>query len=226
MIKIFKPPVAADSRQKVVDDFHRLYYDAASPAGGTWKETFWKGVIVWKCPLDLWVYQEIIWETKPDVIVECGTQFGGSALFLADMLNLFGSPKSRVITIDITAQPNRPVHPRIHYITASSVDPKTRAAVDALISPGEKVMVILDSDHVQPHVFVEMTLWGSRVTPGCYMVVEDGNINGHPVYPSHGKGPAEAIAQYLPNHPEFQVDRKREKLLLTFNPGGYLKRIS
>lgn len=223
-IKRAPAPAAPPRGDNTVDAFHRLYYHAAD-SGGTWKNTFWRGNIIWKCPLDMWVYQEILWETQPEVIIECGTAFGGSALFLANMLDLFGGRCSRVITVDVTAQPNRPVNPRIEYITGSSVDPATVAAIKRRIRPGERVMVILDSDHAKNHVLSEMLIYGPLVSKGCYMIVEDGNVNGHPVYPSHGVGPAEAIAEFVPSHPEFQQDRTREKLLVTFNPGGYLKRV-
>jgi len=202
-----------------VDEFHRLYYDGVEK---TWKDTRWMGATVWKCPLDLWIYQEIIWEQRPDLVVECGTAHGGSALFMANILDLVG--RGRVVTIDITDYGARPVHPRIEYILGSSVDAKTLQTVKSKIPPKGRVMVVLDSDHSKAHVLAEMDAYGPLVTPGGYMVVEDGNVNGHPVYPSHGPGPAEAIAEWIPRHTEFVQDRSREKLMLTFNPGGYLRR--
>ena len=85
-------------------------------------------------------------------------------------------------------------------------------------------MVVLDSDHSAAHVKAELDLYSPLVTSGCYLIVEDTNVNGHPVYPLHGPGPMEALDQFLPAHPEFEVDASREKYMLTFNPRGYLRR--
>ena len=85
-------------------------------------------------------------------------------------------------------------------------------------------MVILDSDHSRDHVLRELELYAPLVTPGCYVVVEDTNVNGHPVVPRFGPGPMEAVQEYLATTDAFEVDRSREKLLLTFNPSGYLRR--
>ena len=86
-------------------------------------------------------------------------------------------------------------------------------------------MVILDSDHTRDHVLRELELYAPLVTPGSYLVVEDTNINGHPVAPEFGPGPMEAVEAFLETTDEFEVDRAREKLMLTFNPSGYLRRV-
>ena len=86
-------------------------------------------------------------------------------------------------------------------------------------------MVILDSDHSEDHVTKELEKYHSLVTKGNYLVVEDSNVNGHPVWPQHGPGPMEAILKFIKNNPQFQVDKARERHLVTFNPMGYLKRI-
>jgi cephalosporin hydroxylase len=88
------------------------------------------------------------------------------------------------------------------------------------------VMAVLDSDHSYEHVLKELEAYGPLVTPGCYMIVEDTNVNGHPVVPDHGSGPAEAVETFLNESAFFDVDRDRERLLMTFNPGGYLRRRS
>ncbi len=84
--------------------------------------------------------------------------------------------------------------------------------------------MILDSDHRREHVLRELELYSRFVTPGCYLVVEDTNINGHPVAPTFGPGPMEAVRDFLASTDDFEVDHSREKLLLTFNPSGYLRR--
>ncbi len=212
----------ASRKHEIVEDFHRVYYDSFET---TWETTTWRGVKVLKNPHDLWMYQEVIWETRPDVIVECGTAYGGSALFFADLMDLMG--RGVVYTIDTAGPslfPNRPDHDRIVYVKGSSTDPQiwnmlTRG------SEGMRVMVVLDSAHGCDHVLKELELWHRTVTPGCYLVVEDTNVNGRPVAAEHGPGPAEALERWLPEHPEFQVDAGRERYLLTFNSGGWLRRM-
>ena len=135
------------AERKIVGRFHRLYYYARQR---TWENTFWLNVPTAKCPLDLWIYQEIICETKPDVIIETGTAYGGSALYLACICDLVNC--GRVITVDVTEQPGRPEHQRIKYLNGSSTAEETLAIVHALIKADERVMVILDSDHQAEHV--------------------------------------------------------------------------
>ena len=192
------------------------YHDAL------WQTTHWMGNPILKCPTDVWSYQEILWETRPDLIIETGTWNGGSALFLATILDYIGV--GRVISVDIDAVKKRPNHPRIEYRTASSIDPTLVEEIAREAEQEKRVMVILDSDHSAEHVYKEMLVYGPLVTPGCYLVVEDSNVNGHPAAPKHGPGPMEAIRRFLPEHPDFIVDRRRERLGLTFNPSGYLLR--
>jgi cephalosporin hydroxylase len=96
--------------------------------------------------------------------------------------------------------------------------------VRGALRPDDRVMVLLDSDHAEAHVRKELDLYAPLVTSGCYLIVEDTNVNGHPVYPLHGPGPMEAVQGWLPAHQEFEADRRREKFMLTFNPYGYLRR--
>jgi cephalosporin hydroxylase len=203
-----------------VAKFHTLYYDARER---TWKNTSWLGVGVQKCPLDLWVYQEILFELRPDVIVETGTAAGGSALFLATVCDLMRH--GLVVTVDVEERDNRPVHRRIRYVLGSSVSAETVAEVRRGIAEGAKVMAILDSDHSRDHVLAELRLYGKLVSPGQYLIVEDTNINGRPVRPDFGPGPAEAVWDFLAETDAFEIDREREKFLMTFNPGGFLRKV-
>lgn len=204
----------------VVERFHRLYYDNYPR---TWENTTFLGVPTLKCPLDLWVYQEMLWELRPDLIVECGTASGGSALYLATLLDLIGT--GRVVTIDIEVRPGRPTHDRIEYITGSSTDPTVTERIVAASEGAATVMVILDSDHSQGHVQKELELYAPLVTVGSYLVVEDTNVNGHPVSPGFGPGPWEAVEAFLEGTEDFVVDDTREKFFLTFNPRGFLRRV-
>jgi cephalosporin hydroxylase len=214
--------LSARSRKAVIDQFHRLYYDSAG-LGQTWMDTRWLGVPTQKCPLDLWVYQEILFEQRPDVIIESGTCLGGSALFLASICDLLDH--GRVITVDLEDK-NVPVrHRRVTYLHGSSVSEEVVQQVAGSIGAAEKAMVILDSDHRKEHVLRELRIYSRYVTPGCYLIVEDTNLGGHPVAPEFGPGPAEAVQQFLDENRHFVVDRSREKFYLTFNPGGFLRRV-
>lgn len=206
-----------ESESLIVDQFHKKYYNIGEQ---TTFNTFWDGVHTLKCPLDLWIYQEIIWEKAPDVIIECGTKYGGSALYLAQVCDR--RQKGRVITVDILEQPDRPQHNRITYINGSSVAEDVVHQVKGLIKSGESVMVILDSLHRCDHVYRELENYAPLVTSGQYLIVEDTNINGHPARPSFGPGPMEAVVLFMKNREkEFACDRTREKFLLTYNPKGY-----
>lgn len=205
----------------IIEQFHKLYY-SSHVFGKTWDNTYWLGVLTSKCPLDLWIYQEIIFEMKPDVIIETGTAHGGSALFLASMCDLVNNGK--VITIDIE---NRKVskHNRITYLIGSSTSKEIVETVENLIKNKDKVMVILDSDHNKTHVLNELKIYSKFVTKSSYLIVEDTNINGHPVIPDFGPGPMEAVEEFLKENKNFAIDKIKEKFLLTFNPKGYLRKV-
>ena len=146
---------------------------------------------------------------------------GGSALFLASVCDLIDH--GRVVSVDIETR-NTPDHRRITFLKGrSSTDPQLldeiRAAVD-----GETVMVILDSDHSERHVSDELGAYAPLVTPGCHLVVEDTNVNGHPVLPDHGPGPMEAIDRWAPLHPEFERTTLDERFLVSLNPRGFFRR--
>jgi cephalosporin hydroxylase len=199
--------------------FASQYYDDPH----TWRTTYWLGVQTAKCPLDLWIFQEILMETRPDLIIEAGTHMGGSALFLASICDLLGT--GEIITVDVEAPPGRPEHPRVTYVLGSSTDATIVEQLRRKAESSDRVMVILDSDHSEAHVFDELTHLAPLVSPGCYLVVEDTIVNGNPVLPDFGPGPMEAVGRYLAQSPlAFEIDRDREKFHLTFNPGGYLRR--
>lgn len=200
--------------------FHKLYYHHYRHQ--TWEDTRWLGSRVLKNPFDLWSYQEVVWETRPDVIVETGTHDGGSTLFFASLLDLVGG--GRVLSVDFDPKPGLPEHPRIEYRRDSSLSEGTLAWVAKACTGGARVMVVLDSDHSRDHVLAELRAYAGFVTPGCYLVVEDGNVGGHPVYREHGPGPTEALAAFLAEDSRFEPDPRRERFLMTFNPGGWLRR--
>lgn len=203
----------------IVRQFNRTYYEAKAT---TWKDTYWLGQRVEKDPCDLWMYQELVWRIRPTVIVETGTMEGGSALYLATLLDIIGA--GQVVSVDIAAKA-RPPHPRITYLEGSSTDPQIVEQIHALCETGT-VLVILDSDHSEAHVFDELLAYADLVTPGSYIIVEDTNVNGHPVLRGHGPGPYEAVTRFLAVDPRYVVDLECEKHMLTHNPRGYLCRLA
>jgi len=204
----------------ITDAFHKLYY---SNGEITWNNTYWLGTKVFKCPLDLWIYQEIIYETKPDIIIECGTARGGSALYMASICDLVN--KGNILTIDIDSSKGKPHHKRVTYLVGSSTASETIDQLRKLIPERSRTMVVLDSDHNKPHVLDELKIYSKLVTKDCYLIVEDTNINGHPILPEYGVGPMEALEEFLRDNDEFIVDMSRQKLYFTFNPRGYLKKV-
>jgi cephalosporin hydroxylase len=203
-----------DIREK----FHLLSFNS-----GAVQQTYWLGVPLQKSPLDCWIYQEIITDIRPDLIVETGTDLGGSALFFASICDLVGH--GQVVSIDVRTPP-RIAHDRIRFIQGDSTSEDVLDQVRTATLQSTRTMVVLDSDHSKSHVRRELDRYREFVTVGSYLVVEDTNVNGHPVLPEHGPGPFEAVQEFLPEHSEFEVDRSREKFLLTYFPGGYLKRIA
>jgi cephalosporin hydroxylase len=220
-------PYLSINQQKLVDAFHDLYYSLLNEGRGVNTiRLSWLGHELFKCPMDLWLYQELIMTNRPDVIIETGTYRGGSAHYLASICELVGHGK--VITIDVNAWADkaRPHHRRLSYICGSSTSPSVLATVRKMVGRSKKVLVILDSDHSMAHVLAELSLYQQFIPMGGFMIVEDTNVNGHPTFPSHGPGPWEAVDAFLANNPEFMADRSLERLLLTMNPRGYLKRIA
>jgi cephalosporin hydroxylase len=224
--------IGPTKERDVIQEFHKLYY-YSNIAGKTWGDTWWMGTPVLKCPLDLWIYQEIIFRVKPDLIIETGTYKGGTAHFFASMCDIAPSPsrerglggEAEVMTIDIEEYPNRPTHPRITYLRGSSTSSSIIETVRKRAESKRSILIILDSDHSMAHVRQEMELYAPLVTSGSYLIVEDTNINGNPVLPESGPGPNEAIDDYLRTHSDFSIDHSMEKFLMTFNPGGYLKKM-
>ena len=197
---------------------HDVFYESDA-----WTKATWLGAQALKNPLDLWVYQEIMVETRPELIVETGTYRGGSALFLASLCDLLGA--GEVVSIDIEpAREDYPVHPRLTYLAGrSSTDPEVVAEVAARAA-GRRILVVLDSDHSQAHVEAELEAYTPLVPVGCYVIVEDSNIGR--IRKDLLPGPLEAVEAFLARSDEFEIDVDREKFLLTFNPSGYLRRVA
>jgi cephalosporin hydroxylase len=211
---------------KVVNRFHEIFY---AKKGQTWLANHWLGIQTSQNPNDVWITQEIIVEQKPDILVETGTKNGGSALIWA-MIMREVNPSSRVITIDIVDKIAKarelPIFKeRVDFLLGSSTDPEIVEEVRRRVA-GKRVIVLLDSDHSKKHVLAEMQAYAPIVSDGSYMIVQDGILSGHPIKDEMGGGPWEAIDDFLAVNNEFKVDRRRERLMFTYCPRGYLQRTS
>jgi cephalosporin hydroxylase len=185
----------------------------------------WMGVRALKNPLDAWVYQEILFERRPDVVVELGSYNGGSTLFLAHMMDLIGH--GVIVSVDIDRSRWDVRHDRIHTVTGDSGAPETVAEVTRLCA-GRTVMVIHDADHYKGPVLRDLRAYAPLVSPGQYLVVEDGMMDI--LRPSSqvgtlDPGALEATEEFLAENPEFVVDPIRERFIATNNPRGFLRRV-
>lgn len=199
----------------------------------------WMGRPIIQTPQDMVAMQEIIWATKPDLIIETGIAHGGSLIYYASLLEMMGGD-GYVLGIDVDIRVHNRVaidaHPmrrRIEMIQGSSIAAETVAAVAKHAEGKKSVLVILDSNHTHEHVLQELLHYSPFVTLGNYLVVFDTLIEDMPddlMNPDRpwGKGnnPKTAVHEYLKTHPEFEIDKSiQSKLLITVAPDGYLKRL-
>jgi cephalosporin hydroxylase len=187
-------------------------------------ESTYFGVKTLKSPTDFWVYQEIIYETRPDVIIEIGNYCGGSTLALAHLCDCLGH--GRVIGVDLS-HANVPEtvrsHARITLIEGDAGISFDRVA--SLIEPEDKVLIIEDSSHTYENTMQALNTYSRLVKPGGYFIVEDG-ICHHGLDGGPFPGPFEAVETFANQRADFVIDRSREAFLLTWNPKGYLRRIA
>lgn len=183
----------------------------------------WAGHPIWQNILDLWVIQETIFALRPAVILETGTNRGGSSFFFAQLLDLIGH--GRVLTVDVERL-HELRHPRVTHLIGSSVSEpiltRMRSAAEAADGP---VLVILDSDHSAVHVRQELEAYAPLVTPGSYLLVQDGVIDTLPRFRKGRPGPLAALHEFLRDHPEFEIDTERcRRFPVTHHPDGWLRR--
>lgn len=208
--------------------YHHWYYNT-----NVWRHVTFMGAYCAKNVLDLWNYQEIMWELKPGLVVEFGTYAGGTALYLywvmASISFWTRTPTAwEVLTFDID---HAPLHPFVHQVKGietylcESVSELTKFNIDTK-RDDRPILAILDSNHSKQNVLAELEMMRDLTRPGDYVIVEDSNINGHPVLPDFGPGPWEAIEEYERRYPDdYEHDTEREsKFGMTFNPRGYLRR--
>lgn len=199
----------------------------------------WMGRPIIQTPQDMVAMQEIIWQVKPDLIIETGIAHGGSLIYYASLLEMMGGD-GYVLGIDVDIREhnraeieNHPMFKRIKMIQGSSVDASTAETVKQHAKGKRSVLVVLDSNHTHEHVLEELKLYSPLVTKDSYMVVFDTLLEDMPddllQNRTWGKGnnPKTAVWEYLKTHPEFEIDKHiQHKLLITVAPDGYLKRIA
>jgi cephalosporin hydroxylase len=178
--------------------------------------------------------QELICKVKPDIIIETGTAHGGTAIYYASILELLG--RGHVISIDVEirehsrlAIQSHPMAKRITLIEGSSVDDEVEAQVKRLVRADDRVLVALDSNHTYSHVLNELEKFGPLVSPGSYIVAFDGVMeiladapDGKPGWATDN--PAAAIRDFLEAHSEFVPDPYYNRLMVTYCPGGFLRK--
>ena len=213
----------------------------------------WLGRPVIQYPQELVQMQNLIWQIKPDLIIETGIAHGGSLVMSASMLALLDvcdgiesgltidpkKSKRKVLGVDIDIRPHNrdaieahPMASRIQMIQGSSIDPQIIAKVQALASGYSRVLVCLDSNHTHGHVLAELHAYAPLTSVGSYCVVFDTIIEDLPaeMFPDRlwgpGNNPKTAVWEYVKTHQEFEIDKCiQHKLLITVAPDGWLKRI-
>lgn len=202
----------------------------------------WLGRPIIQNPIDMVAMQEIIWNVKPDLIIETGIAHGGSLIFSASMLALNstcdGPADAEVLGIDIDirahnrkAIEDHPLFNRITMIEGSSIAPDIIAQVKQKAKDKKCILVCMDSNHTHKHVLAELKAYASLTSVGSYCVVFDTFVEDVPADVFHnrpwhpGNSPKSAVHEYLKTHPEFEIDKSiQNKLMITLVPDGYLKR--
>lgn len=198
----------------------------------------WMGRPIIQYPQDMIAMQEIIWDLKPDLIIETGIAHGGSLIYYASILELIGKGEVLGVDIDIrkhnrTEIENHSMFKRIQMIEGSSVSQETVDKVAELAKGKQTVLVTLDSNHTHEHVLQELIMYSPFVTKGSYLVAFDTIVEDLPndYLPgrswNQGDNPKTAVREFLKSHPEFETDKSIDnKLLISVGPDGYLKRIN
>lgn len=199
-------------------------------------QTTWMGEPVLNLPQDMFALQEIIFRTRPKYVVEIGVAWGGSLLFYATLLEMLGGEKAIGVDLFIPddlrqrLMSHGRLSERICLVNGSSIEQDTFQQVRSLLGNSRDVMIFLDSFHTHEHVLAELRLYSPLVGKGQYLVcgdtiVEDIPVQEHRQRPwGPGNNPKTAVDAFLKENDRFEVDREIEnKLLLTCNPGGFLK---
>ena len=227
--------IQAMGNEKSLNEITKQWFLATSRFEYSYHFT-WLGRPIIQFPQDMIAVQEIIWQVKPDLIIETGIAHGGSLIFYASILELLGNG-GQVLGIDIDIREHNRVeiekHPmfkRITMLEGSSVDEEIAKQVYDFAKNKKQVLVLLDSMHTHDHVLKELQLYSPLVTKDSYLVVFDTIIEDMPddFFPDRpwdkGNNPKTAVWEFLKNNDHFGIDKQMEnKLLITVAPDGYLK---
>jgi cephalosporin hydroxylase len=214
-----------DLERVVTTIFHTMFYSSDH----TWNRGFtkWLGHVIYQNPMDMVMFQEVIWNTAPDVIIETGSYYGGNALFFASIMERYNK-KGRVISID-TQEHCEPTakHPQVTFIKGDCLSKDTVKQVKGMIGKTDMVMVVLDSEHSEKHVLAELELYAPLVSYDMYLVVCDTNLGGNPIslVGNNDRGPTGALKKFQKSHPEFVHNEWCERFFMTFHPNGWLRRM-
>ncbi len=195
----------------------------------------WLGMPIIQLPQDILLTQEIIWECRPDVIIETGIAWGGSVVFYASLMQLYG--KGKVMAVDLNLYEHVaeqimsfPFSHRINLYKGSSTAPDVFQKIKAHVDPGQSVMVLLDSNHTHQHVLDELRLYAPLVTKGQFLIVSDTVVEDIPPQTHRerpwgpGNNPKTALRAYMKECDRFEIDKyANEKSLLTYSPDGYCR---
>jgi cephalosporin hydroxylase len=203
---------------------HRAFFTELVEKTDNFSGVTWLGQPIWQNIFDLWTIQETLFEVKPALLIECGTNRGGSALFYAHLFDLMGH--GQVVTVDVEKM-HEISHPRITFLIGDSAGPDVVGRIrSAAEDAGGPVMVILDSDHSEAHVARELEAYSPLVTEGSFLLCQDGVMDVLPALSNGLPGPLPAIRDFVRRHPEFEVDVARtERFLITHHPMGWLRRL-
>lgn len=199
-------------------------------------EAFQKGIMAWsyrgrptwKCPMDLAIYSQILWDLKPRTIVEFGSNRGGSALWMADQLSGFGLASFHIYSLDIAPVTDLQ-DPRITFGQFDVADPAAYIGLADLIHLPKPLLVIDDASHQASHVLNVLRFVDQAMQPGDYLIVEDGILDHLGWSDDYGGGPLKALTTFLAETGDrYQIDRARCDTFghnVTWNPEGYLRRV-
>ena len=230
--------IAANSHNKSLKDSAKAFNNASNSNQYSYNFS-WMGRPIIQYPQDMIAMQEIIWEVKPDLIIETGIAHGGSLIYYASLLELTGKGEVLGIDIDIRKHNREEIEKhsmfkRIDMLEGSSISEDIVAQVRSAAHGKQNILVILDSNHTFGHVFKELELYSPFVSLGSYIVVFDTIVENLPANYFReerpwgiGNNPKTAVFKFLKNNTDFVVDEEIDnKLLISVAPGGYLKRIS